>query len=212
MSVNQYFNSVIGLLGVTMFFEWQASFPGGVIDQMRVEAWAGIGWTIVNRFNLSGGARRDFYGARAPVYFSETIFDASEVWTGLNRNAYGSPGAVEDVKLRYGSTLYEILSGSPSDGRCAALAVALGTALRVIQTAFGIMIVPGAEPLPNPYPNALYFTTGGVVPGTDSVHRPVRIDVVGAVTFWGVERIPIRGARNDDNPRRRVVVGRGRGR
>jgi RHS repeat-associated protein len=74
VSVNEYFNSSVGLLGLTMFFEFQASFPSGAVDLERVDAWGGIGWTIWNRFGLSGSKRSAFYGVRAPVTFAETIW------------------------------------------------------------------------------------------------------------------------------------------
>jgi hypothetical protein len=205
LTADQYFNSPMGLLGVTSFFENQASFSVTNIDTGAMQSWGGMDWTIINRFNLSPAGKNDFYGARAPqpVTFAETIFKASDVWTGLNPAAYGAAAAVANVHLKSGfaAQLYNILSGSPDSGLCAGLAVSLGTALRVLQTASGITISPGAEPFSNPFPNALYWTTGGVVPGHDTAHRPVLLGVVDGVSFWGLEPVPIsRGRGNDRIP------------
>ena len=216
LSVDEYFNSSIGLLGMTSFFEYQASFSASSVDQTKIAAWGGIHWTLINRFALSPAGKADLYGANSPkpVTFAETIFAASQVWTGLNKDAYGTPGSTATVSLKPGfyTQLYDILSGSPNDGRCNALAASMGTALRVLQTSTGVVIVPGAEPFPNPYPDAVAFTTGGVKPGHDANHVPVLLGTEGDVYFWKYRLISGRGGDGErgrgDGPR----PGGGRGR
>jgi hypothetical protein len=167
VSLQTYFNSEVGILGLTMFFEQQRLLAQN--EATRV----GIGWTFFNRYSLTDQRKRDM-GSPA-VHFISVIQQpgvGSLVWNGNNL----LPG--------FQSQFLSILRGSPEDNRCRGLAEALGTALRVLITANG---VPCFNPAPNNVGPAL-FSTSDNPPSVNPVWELVLVAEHGAFRFFTAVR------------------------
>jgi hypothetical protein len=167
VSLQEYFNSEVGILGLTMFFEQQGRLA------VNEATWIGIGWTFINRYRLSDERKMDMGFSRGSfINVIQQPIVGSHIWSGNNL----LPG--------FQSQFLTILRGSPADSRCLGLAEALRTALRVLVTANG---VPYFNPAPNNVGPALIFSSGSP-PGVNPTWDLVLVAQHGAFRFWTAVR------------------------
>jgi len=195
LSLSQYFNSQIGILGVTTWFENQG------YTESVVNSWIGMGWTFVNRYNLSDADKRK-YGFTTSPDFRDVILqpNQSQVWSN------------GQLKAGFQTQLIRILAGSPDSQDCQGLALSLNTAARVLNTAAGNMMV---VPAPNPVGNALFFASGKAIPRVHTSFSLEEVTTIDGFTFYRlVEKPepPAPRARDDWDAFRREPVAGGRAR
>jgi RHS repeat-associated protein len=149
-SINQFFNSNEGVLGMMSFFEQEGS--GTSSDQ---KVWAALDWTFENRWNLSASDKNWFYGpGNAPTTFIGTVTTGptrSQVFTSTGQLTAG-----------FNTQLLNILTGAENSSQCAGLEQAFDTAAGVITAAGNLN--NGITPIPDPVPGALAFGSNGAVP------------------------------------------------
>jgi RHS repeat-associated protein len=149
-SINQFFNSNEGVLGMMSYFEQQGS--GTTADQ---NVWAALDWTFENRWNLSASDKNWFYGpGNAPTTFIGTVTTGptrSQVFTSTGQLTAG-----------FNTQLLNILTGAENSSQCAGLEQAFDTAAGVITAAGNLK--NGITPIPDPVPGALAFGSNGAVP------------------------------------------------
>ncbi|MBI3896340.1 MAG: RHS repeat-associated core domain-containing protein [Acidobacteria bacterium] len=162
-------DSDVGVLGQTMYFEWEGQYDDDVGNgQVRGQAWIGIGYTFVNRYNLSDQQKRAV--DISPGSFTDVVKGGSDVW--------------KDGVLKKQSVLNAILAGPASGPYCKGLWEAFETALTVL-----------AGIAPNPVGDALFIYSGprGARSSTQINEQywiPRLNNYIGVWNFWGIDPRP----------------------
>jgi len=149
-TINQFFNSNEGVLGMMSYFEQEGS--GSSADQ---KVWAALDWTFENQWNLSASDKNWFYGpGNAPSSLIATIT------TGSGRSqVFTSTG---QLTANFNTQLLNTLTGKENSSQCAGLEQAFDVAAGVITGAGNLK--NGITPIPDPVPGALQFASNGAVP------------------------------------------------
>jgi RHS repeat-associated protein len=149
-TINQFFNSNEGVLGMMSYFEQEGS--GSSADQ---KVWAALDWTFENQWNLSTSDKNWFYGpGNAPSSLIATIT------TGSGRSqVFTSTG---QLTTNFNTQLLNTLTGAENSSQCAGLEQAFDVAAGVITGAGNLK--NGITPIPDPVPGALQFGSNGAVP------------------------------------------------
>jgi RHS repeat-associated protein len=160
-TIEQFFNSPAGVLGVMSFFEDEGSLKGP--SGATKSAWAAMDWTFYNQWGLSPSQKSAFYGGNnVPATFIDTVTQGSNVFTQgqLNSGFYAQ--------------LVTILTGSVNSVQCGALVDAVTVASGVVKAATNDKTIPEAA-VSNSVPGALQFASGGTIPGhgPNVVEQPV---------------------------------------
>jgi hypothetical protein len=175
-SYNSYLNSAVGILGITSFFEDEGSFaPNSSAEQTKQLVWTAIDWTFLDRYNLTDDQKMAFYGRNnVPADFIQTI-------TGSTGSQDWSNGQLKDGFLKQ---LTNILAASPTSNDCYAFAISLDTAVGVVGADIGKPLIPGTSTYSNPFPGALQFASGGVVPGHSRLITEHALGTVDGFVFY----------------------------
>jgi len=175
MTIQGLFGQDAGILAIMSYFEQEGS--GSTADQ---HVWAALDWTFVNRWNLSASAKAWFYGrGNAPTSFEATVT------TGPTRSqVFTSSG---QLTAGFAAQLLGILTGPPDSSQCAGLVEAFTVAMGVIEDANGFTSEEAIVPLvPDPYPHALAFSSGGRVPTHSwSVRQTLIGTIADGPNTWG---------------------------
>jgi RHS repeat-associated protein len=150
-TVQQFFDSDIGILGMMSYFEQEGS--GTSSDQLL---WAALDWTFVNQWNMSPADKALFYGpSHIPSSFAATVTTGAARSQVFTYTGQLTPG--------FTAQLLSILTGSPNSSQCEGLVDAFMVAQGVLNAANGTVYL-GEYYIPDVIGTAVVFGSNGHLP------------------------------------------------